>query len=379
MQKLITLEMYHKDILNKQGLANSEKIRLLIDYCKTYGTLPFAHLARAGFVAATLLKEGVAFGVLSSDARDGFMEMVKTVSHELGEHAWHTAQGDKSWEEFVQEYGHLRPGTYDITSPAYRDDAQVFLKPLIDNAVAPKALSLKTRFWLAEKEHYFTSLRAIGLQATDAEFESFLIEAIEGREKSKFIFTRSLSTVLDLIKLEGQEYQLSVDELSNLTVNELLDAFSSNLPNHTITERLKVSSNNNRHERKLGHACQLPPLLSHSTDFSAFSLTEDKPNYIGSERITAPVIHLNGVEKKINVKGCIVIIPQADPGYDWLFGQEIAGLITMYGGANSHMAIRSAEFGLPAAIGVGEQLYRSYNSASVMELDAAGETIRIIH
>lgn len=73
------------------------------------------------------------------------------------------------------------------------------------------------------------------------------------------------------------------------------------------------------------------------------------------------------------------MIPQADPGYDWLFGQNIAGLITMYGGANSHMAIRSAEFSLPAAIGVGEQLYKSYNRASTIELDPAGETIRVIH
>ena len=51
----------------------------------------------------------------------------------------------------------------------------------------------------------------------------------------------------------------------------------------------------------------------------------------------------------------------------------------MYGGANSYMAIRSAEFSLPAAIGVGEQLYKSYNRASTIELDPAGETIRVIH
>jgi len=50
----------------------------------------------------------------------------------------------------------------------------------------------------------------------------------------------------------------------------------------------------------------------------------------------------------------------------------------MYGGANSHMAIRAAEFSLPAAIGVGEQLYNTCNSANSIELDAAGETIRIL-
>ena len=56
------------------------------------------------------------------------------------------------------------------------------------------------------------------------------------------------------------------------------------------------------------------------------------------------------------MSGKIVVISQADPGYDWLFGHNIAGLITIWW-CRSHMAIRSAELGLPAAIGVGEKLY----------------------
>ena len=73
-----------------------------------------------------------------------------------------------------------------------------------------------------------------------------------------------------------------------------------------------------------------------------------------------------------------MIISQADPGYDWLFSHNIAGLITQYGGANSHMAIRSAEIGLPAAIGVGEKLYEEISQASRLELDCLGQRIRVI-
>lgn len=379
LQKLTKLQSHHEKVLQNKNLANSEKIRLLIEYCKTYGTLPFAHLARAGFVAATLLKEGVSSGILSVDARDGFMETVATVSHELGEDAWNTAKGDKAWDQFIATYGHLRPGTYDITSPAYRDDADTFLKPLIDNAIKPKEASEKVVRWHEEKAQYFDELRQIGLNATNNVFECFLVEAIEGREKSKFIFTRTLSAILDLIINEGGHIGLTTEELSNLPYSELVDAFNSNLSQEELQRRLTESSLNNLHERRLGHTCQLPPLLCKAADFSAFILTEEKPNYIGTTRITAPVVHLNTVDQQVIVKGCIVVIPQADPGYDWLFGQEIAGLITMYGGANSHMAIRSAEFGLPAAIGVGEQLYRSYNQANILELDPAGETIRVIH
>ena len=79
-----------------------------------------------------------------------------------------------------------------------------------------------------------------------------------------------------------------------------------------------------------------------------------------------------------DLRGKLVLIPQADPGYDWLFGHGIAGLITQYGGANSHMAIRAAEIGLPAAIGVGEKLYEKISKMKHVELDCANKIIRKI-
>ena len=58
------------------------------------------------------------------------------------------------------------------------------------------------------------------------------------------------------------------------------------------------------------------------------------------------------------MSGSIVFIPNADPGFDWIFSKKPSGLITKYGGIASHMAIRCAELGLPAAIGCGEILFR---------------------
>ncbi|BBE10979.1 hypothetical protein HH1059_03880 [Halorhodospira halochloris] len=42
------------------------------------------------------------------------------------------------------------------------------------------------------------------------------------------------------------------------------------------------------------------------------------------------------------------------------------------------MAIRAAEFGLPAAIGVGEQRYREVAQARVLELDPPRQILRVI-
>ena len=76
------------------------------------------------------------------------------------------------------------------------------------------------------------------------------------------------------------------------------------------------------------------------------------------------------------IGGAIVLIEYADPGFDWIFGQDIAGLVTKYGGANSHMAIRCAEFGLPAAIGCGGRLFERLSGASVIELNCAANIVK---
>jgi phosphoenolpyruvate-protein kinase (PTS system EI component) len=106
-----------------------------------------------------------------------------------------------------------------------------------------------------------------------------------------------------------------------------------------------------------------------------------QPNYIGSGRVSTEVAILSSEVNNQNSSSLehkILLIPQADPGFDWIFGHNIAGLITKYGGGNSHMAIRANEFGLPAAIGVGEALYSSLSRASVVELDVTNRKIEII-
>jgi choline kinase len=356
-------------------------VRLLLDECRLYGTLPFAHLARSGFVAATLLKEGVKEGWLSKAGMDAFMVSVRTVSHELTEDAKATATGKMSWHDFVSDYGHLRPGTYDITSPAYFDDPEKFLRPIVDTALSAESEHAETdeSLWEEERSGFFDKVRQLGLDFSDDTLEQFLRDAIEGREKAKFIFSRNLSEALDMMRELASEFKLSVEEWANLSIFDVLGLSESTLSISVQSEHLKSEAQKNAQQRQLAATCELPALLTGTDDFYSFELSAGVPNFIGSSRVMARCVHLQDVEQgDIEVKGAVVLIPQADPGYDWLFGQGLAGLITMYGGANSHMAIRSAEFGLPAAIGIGEQLYKQLSQAQEIELDPANNVMRAL-
>lgn len=358
-------------------VASIRNVRLLLDECRLYGTLPFAHLARSGFVAVTFLKEGVKEGWLTQLAMDDFMSSVRTVSHELTDDAKATAVGKMSWDHFVAIYGHLRPGTYDITSPAYLDDPEQFLRPIVESAMEAKHAVKTQSAWLEEKANFFAKVKSLGLDFSGDALEQFLRDAIEGREKAKFIFSRNLSEALDMMRVLASEFGLTVEEWANLSVYDVFGLSETTLSASEQQGFLRAEASKNARQRKSAATCELPPLLTGKDDFYSFELSAGMPNFIGSERIMAPCIHLRGTEQgDIDVQGVVVLIPQADPGFDWLFGQGIAGLITMYGGANSHMAIRSAEFGLSAAIGVGEQLFKQLSQAKAIELDPANKLLR---
>jgi len=380
LEQIDQLRQRFDTLQGKTTLAPLERARLLLDDCRRLGTLPFAHLARSSFVAVTLLKEAETTGAISRAARESFLSSLRTVSHQLTEDACATASGDLAWEAFVARYGHLRPGTYDITSPRYDADPERFLRPLVER---PQTTGQEPNYldpWQKERDAFFTEIERIGLPSNPGVVEGFLRQAIEGREYAKFVFSRNLSTALEALAEAGAELGLSRGELANIPLSALLNLRTSPLSAKAAAEQLRQQASQEALFRRVAAACEMPPLLKSAAELDAFILGSDQPNFIGSTNVTACCLDLSRQHEthENDIAGHIVLIPQADPGYDWIFGRGIAGLVTLYGGANSHMAIRAAEFGLPAAIGIGEQRYRELAQAQVVTLSPANGMLKVV-
>ena len=90
------------------------------------------------------------------------------------------------------------------------------------------------------------------------------------------------------------------------------------------------------------------------------------------------IVTINGMSKKINLDNKIVFIYNADPGYDFIFTKKIKGLITAYGGPNSHMFIRCNEIGIPAAIGVGDKNFNKLKKSNKIFLNCVEQEIKSI-
>jgi hypothetical protein len=362
--KIDTLNLRREELLASNA-DPLERIYWLLEDAKRYGTLPFAGLARAGFVAVQMLKSLVAVGVFSEADYDAFIGGVSTVSGQL---ARDRATLDKT--TFLARYGHLRPGTYDILSPRYDEAPELYfdwsLRPPGPDPVKPFALTLP------QMREIVKLLEMHGLQPDPVGLFDFMQAGIELRELAKFHFSRNLSDVLALITQIGDQYGFSREDLaySDIAAFKELHVAAAD-PKDVLLRSIEQGKSRYAETMKIS----LPPLIAKPEDVWAFEWPETAPNFITQKRVTAPVVPCDARE---HLAGAIVCIPNADPGFDWLFAYPIVGLITAWGGANSHMAIRAGELGLPAVIGSGEVLYRCWSSAQRLHLDCAGRRVEVL-
>ena len=116
-------------------------------------------------------------------------------------------------------------------------------------------------------------------------------------------------------------------------------------------------------------------MITKPEDIFSFKWPNLFPNFVTQKTIEGDVINY---ENKNNINGNIVFIPNADPGFDWIFSHNPSGLITAWGGANSHMAIRAAELQIPSVLGIGDVLYQKWLGAKRLHINCLTQKVEII-
>ena len=91
----------------------------LLAICKNIGTLNFSILARHGFVAKSFLNSLVIKKIISSNEVSEFEQNLNTITKIMMNDLYDFKKNKTSQKNFNKKYGHLRPGTYDITSKRY--------------------------------------------------------------------------------------------------------------------------------------------------------------------------------------------------------------------------------------------------------------------
>jgi len=250
-------------------------------------------------------------------------------------------------EEIVERYGHLRPGQFSVFGESYADDPNTYLFAQMEQAEVIQ---------VQKQTHTFED---------EVEFKH-IITFMQARERMKFLFSQSLHLFVTKLKHKLAQQGISECDASRVSWNELCACLDGSIALRT-----------NRAEDE-------PPVLLPDviipglTDLRVIMFSEAMPSYITNSTLKARVCVLERLGVKADVRGALVLLPNADPGYDFLFHSGAIGIITKVGGPASHMCIRAIELQMPACIGCGESVYQKLVAAHSAILDCGTRQIIVI-
>ena len=351
--------------ISKSNLPNVSKIYWLLEDCKRYGTLPFAGVARCAFIATDILRSMVESEVLTSEDLDLFYSNIETIPSSLP-----YLVNELSKKDFLNKFGHLRPGTFEIENLTYSENYEKYFShpSQLEREAHPIDEILNS---LRNKMKNSEFLYKLGIN--ESELLKFCLKSIQFREDLKFLFSQNISLALSLLSEIGRQLKIEREELSYLNINDLYNAYRES---NQLKSNFQSSIKKGQSKFLETKAIILPTLIQESHEVFGFSVSESQPNFVTQGRCVGQPILISNTSKE--VRNRIVFIENADPGFDWIFSHEIEGLITAYGGANSHMAVRCKELNIPAAIGVGESLFNKYVASNSILLDCRSKIIKRI-
>ena len=276
------------------------------------------------------------------------LNSLNTITSQYLSHSKNKNKNIENKVAFENLFFHLRPGTYDITVkrsiPSIKKRDISSLNSILSFKDVSKNLLSSVQIKKIDK-----FLKKNDLKFNAIKLYNYIVLSLKLRENSKFIFTRALSDYLQIIEKWGQRRSLNVEKLSNFDVQNILRSIKN--------PQKKLNDDVFQNQRIINSVCKLPYLITTNSDFFVASILISKPNFITEKKVISKTYNLRKEQNTNAINGKIVLIENADPGFDWIFNYKIKGLVTKYGGVNSHMSIRCLELNIPAAIGVGDESF----------------------
>ena len=277
------------------------------------------------------------------EEKQNLLNNLQTISSQFSRHLLDVKNKKMSYKKFVHIYGHIRPNSYDLNSSNIDQKGRDFIYFLIDNIKNYEQDTIDITKPLKKIDNY---LIKNNYRIESKKWHDLFKNTISSRESSKFMYSKAIDLTLN---------QLNKEE--TFDNSRLID-----LDFETFIETGKISYVENYTN------LELPDVMINSNDFLFFENLNTKPNFVGNTLSKGDIIL--GSQNNMNLlKNKIVLLPNADPGWDWVFSIPIKGLITKYGGPNSHMAIRAAEKNIVSVFGVGDDLFNQIQQTKTLEID----------
>ena len=299
---------------------------------------PFARVARCDFLAQALWQSAARRGAI---APQRCLEVLSTTD-------------DQNWHRGIATGNEARPGQFDIRS--------------VERNCANERLLMPQPRWSHsldrdESKNIAELLLESSLPWNPEELLQISRLAARARELGKRTLAALLGDWLAQVRDFAESRHIDAEILSwlpwDIATDPAIDLASA-------IERSMLEK-----QQHADDAClRMPMLLEHAHDLRAVHLPASSGHFHGQGIVEGRVILLDesSIPEMLPLHS-VVAIRSADPGYEWIFQRQPAALITAYGGPHSHMALRCADAGCGAVLGLGEERFRKLVCASMLRID----------
>lgn len=322
----------------------------------------YARQKRAVYIAKKFAKSLVDEGYVDEEIIRVFKHSVETVFTDLEEDFAEYVKGGMTKDEFDRKYGFLRYANFDIRSERFTaiETPGALRKNVKGRKPAPTSEPLP-------REAVEKAIADTGLDFTYDELMTYVVDSKVNQDYFRFQLFKSVSLLLEIIARLGEISGIAREDMSYLELGDF-DGLNSRESYIQIIE----SRRKNYHQNSY---LVLPDIIFGVGDIDISIIDESRPNFITTKVVEGEVADFN-VKVSSDIFGKVVLLKDADPTYDWVLSQGVAGIITLHGGATSHMAIRCAEAGIPAAIGCGERIYNRVKESGTIVIDCKTKSVR---
>ncbi len=374
INKLYDLEKKLKN-LNKANISEIQKIYFIVEDCKKFGSLPFAGIARVAFIYTKLIKTLKKNKYISERDYEVFYENCETVTNKMNIALSKIKNNQKKKYNFFKEYGHLRPLTYSITSKNYKENFYNYFSKIPNMKFKKKKKFLldllkQKKINILFKKHKLNTNYKIFFEEAK--------KAIELRELAKFLYSKAINEIFNNLINLSKEIKIERNDLDYLSIKNLLNHYN-NLDIQKLKKSLQLEIKKNKSDQKVLNLLQVPDFLDNIDDVYLKKDIIKEGNYITNNRVAGKIINLHKIKNYNFLEDKIVLLENADPGYDFIFSKKIKGLVTCFGGANSHMSIRCLELEIPAIIGAGSKNFKNISQSNYIQIDCKQNFFKLIN
>ena len=145
---------------------------------------------------------------------------------------------------------------------------------------------------------------------------------------------------------------------SSKIINELFNEIENNKKKHHITSSIK-----------------LPALITNSQDVDFFYQEESEPNFITQLILESEVIVIEN--ENVDIKNKIVLIENADPGFDWIWSPYKRIDNKIWRCCISH-GNKMCRIRFTCGIGCGDLIFENILSSNIIRLDCLNKKITVL-